>query len=733
MGFRGVASFAVLVASSVAAPIAAAPDALLAETRAARDAGRFADAEALARKGMAESPDPVWPLTLALVLADQKRAPEALAVLQAPHAPPLPLRERLLAEAYAESRGGDPWRALRLYGEIRRAEPDNQEARRAMAGLLDTLRAPFAAAALDGAPPARQASKAASLTRWGAEVRPEAVERRFEGTDRAIAAQDSLLASLAADPAADPGLVRRVRLDRMVALRDRVRMAEVVAEAEALGAATSPLPPYADQAYADALLYLRRPREALAGYERVLKADPGNVQAAYGRVFALVETEQLEGAMAAADAIAAARRPFVSYRGGPATSPDPEYAYAAQLAAETRLWSNAVDQGYRRLDALADAAPASASLRRARAGAMTARGWSRAAEAETQVAASLDPDGLWTRIALADTALARNRLPEAEAQSAALIALAPENLAVQRLARDVRARKGWLIDIGFAPAFNQGGGSFAEGEGYSFGARVLTPFFSDRLRFVAVIDSAAADPPEGRVTRHRVGGGVRLESADVEATAYASHSWGSLPQPSAGVELAWNVDDQWSLTAAAQANSIETPIRALLADISGDSVNFGVRFRRDERLEMSASVRLLDLSDGNDRLAAGASLVQLLHASPHFTLRGRVDLYGSRNSQPGGPYFAPESDLSLAGGLSAEHVAWRRYEKLFTQAASFDFGVYDQKGYDASWIGVVRYEHRWRHDPWTEVVYGFAFDRRVYDGVAERGFSITFGLRQRFG
>jgi biofilm PGA synthesis protein PgaA len=733
MGLGGVFSVAALGAALLAAPVASAPADQLAAARAARDAGRFSEAEALARQGMAGSDDPVWPLTLGLVLADQKRPREALAVLQAPRQPPLPARDRALAEAYAESRGGDPWRALRLYGEIRRAEPDNAEARRAMAGLLDSLRAPFGAAALDGAPPARQAGKAAALTRWGAEVRPEAVERRFEGTDRALAAQESLLAQLAADPAADPALVRRVRLDRMVALRDRVRMAEVVAEAEALSAGGAGLPAYADHAYADALLYLRRPADALQAYERVLAADPNDIQAAYGRIFALVERERLAEAVAAADSLAASRTPFVSFRGGPATSPDPEYAYASQLAAETRLWSNDVAGGYGRLDSLADAAPASASLRRARAGGMTARGWPRAAEQEARVAASLDPDSLWTRIALADTALQRNRLPEAAERAAALQALAPENLAVQRLAREVRARRGWLFDVGFAPAFNQGGGSFALGEGYTFGARALTPFITDRLRLVALVDSAEAAPPEGRVTRHRVGGGVRLESADVEATAYASYSWGSLPQPSAGVELAWSVDDHWSFSAAAQANSIETPIRALLADISGDSVNLGARFQRDERLEISASVRLLALSDGNDRLAAGASLVQLLHAAPHVTLKGRVDLYGSRNSKPGGPYFAPEGDLSLAGGLALEHVAWRRYEKILTQAASVDVGVYDQKGFDPSWIGVLRYEHRWRHDPWTEIVYGFGFDRRVYDGVAERGFSLTLGLRQRFG
>jgi hypothetical protein len=43
------------------------------------------------------------------------------------------------------------------------------------------------------------------------------------------------------------------------------------------------------------------------------------------------------------------------------------------------------------------------------AGAYAARGWPRRAEAEAEVAASLDPDSLATGIALADAALVRRR------------------------------------------------------------------------------------------------------------------------------------------------------------------------------------------------------------------------------------------------------------------------------------------------------------------------------------
>jgi biofilm PGA synthesis protein PgaA len=720
-----------LVVMAAAAAGASDPAALLATARAARDSGRYAEAERLAREGLAMSDDPVWPLTLALILADQKRSADALAVLAA--APPgrLPELERLLAKGYAHQRGGDDFAALRAYGEALRLAPDNAEARRAVAGLLDRQRAPFGAAALGGLDAEREADQAAALTRWGAEVRPADIARRFEGTDRALAALDALLAKLAADPAADPALVRRVKLDRLVALRDRERMAEVVLEADALAAA-GPLPPYAEQARADALLHERQPEAALAAYDRVLAAEPDNIQGRYGRVFALVESEQLSEAIRAADSIAASRPAFTAFAGGPATTPDSEYTYAQQLAAEVRLWSNLIAAGAGRVTALAEAAPAHAGLRRSQVGAFGARGWPRAAEAEARIAASLDPESLATRLLLAETDLSRHRLPQAATAADALLALAPENVRVQRFAREVAAARGWGLEAEVMPTFNNGGGLNGLGREWAASARLETPDLGQGLRLFALADFARATPPEGTVTRNRAGGGVALRGADVAASLYATGSWGTLARAGAGATLSWEASDRLTLGVDAELFSRQTPLRALTYGIHADSVSGSVGWRRDERLSLSLSGGWLGFSDGNDRLSGGLSLTAQLLAVPHFDLSARADLYASRNSRPGGPYFSPRSDWSISGGLFGQHVTWRRYERSFVQAFSVEFGRYDQQAFAADWIALARYEHRWRRDPWTEFTYGITLDRRVYDGAPERGIALSAGLRQRF-
>jgi tetratricopeptide (TPR) repeat protein len=92
---------------------AAKPDppdyALLAATRAYRDLRRYGDAARLARQGLQRFPaDSVWPLLLSLVLSDDGKSTEALAVLRTPAAQAAPPVERLMAEAYAWRRAGDP-------------------------------------------------------------------------------------------------------------------------------------------------------------------------------------------------------------------------------------------------------------------------------------------------------------------------------------------------------------------------------------------------------------------------------------------------------------------------------------------------------------------------------------------------------------------------------------------------------------------------------------------------
>ncbi|MCA0304865.1 MAG: poly-beta-1,6 N-acetyl-D-glucosamine export porin PgaA [Proteobacteria bacterium] len=706
------------------------PDyALLAATRAYRDLGKFDDAARLARQGERRFPDDsVWPLVLSLVLSDANKTGEALAVLKTPGARRAPPVERLMAEGYAWRRAGNIASALSAYGEAIRLSGNNPGVRKEAAGVLVDAGAPYGAAMLAGNTPSIDAAQAGAMVRWGEQTRPPEPSRRFEGTDAALARLDALLA---ATPPEETALRRRLRIDRMIALRDRMRMAEALAEGEALRA-DGKLPANAEQAYADALLYNRRPEDARAAYERVLAENPGDVQALYGLFFANVEVEDFRKAYAIVDTLAKDEPVWRYYENSPARHANGERAYAQTIAGQARAWGNQLGEAWDRLEPLVAAAPANGNMRLALYGVANARGWPRRARDEGEIAIGLAPRDIGSRIAAVEIAIAAYRFAEAQRLLAALQAEYPEDLGVQRLARDLDAKRRFLLDVQVQPSNSDGGGANASGVAMVSEARLYSPPIADNWRIFAVGDWNFANPPEGNVQRVRAGGGLEWRIPWVTATIYPTANMGTLQKAGGGATVDWWLTDQIELSASAELFSLASPLRGLYYGISANEFAAKATYRWHESRNVSLRLAYLPFTDGNQRFAGGFAYEERAINVPGFDLTGRLQAYASTNSMGGTqPYYNPSQDLSLTGGFLAEHVLWRRYENSLVHALTVDAGLYAEQNYASNWIGTINYEHRWRFDPLTEFRYGVQLMRRVYDGSVENTLGFLVGLRQR--
>ncbi|HEY2752446.1 poly-beta-1,6 N-acetyl-D-glucosamine export porin PgaA [Phenylobacterium sp.] len=719
------------------AAVAEPPDyALLAATRAYRDLKRYDVAENLARQGVRRFPDQTaWPMLLSLVLTDAGRPREALDALEQPAAQRAPRLEWLLAQGYAWRRAGDPFRALSAYADALRLAPANDEARTAAAALLAAQGGAYGAAALAKTDAPYAADEVAAMVRWGEDLQASAPARRYEGTDAAIARLDRLIADLPPPPT-DDALRRRLRLDRLVALRDRLRMPEVVNEADALKGDAA-LPPHAEAAFADALLYLRRPKEARRAYRAVLAASPDlsgalRTSALYGVFYASVELEDFRTAYATIDALVREAPVWRSFRDTPARSDNPDRAYAEVAAANARYYGNQLAEAWARITKIADAAPANATARMARYDIVRARGWTRRAEVEGEIAASLAPDALASRIARVEIAMADYRYAEAKRMVADLLAAYPEDLRVQGLARDLGGAMGWLLQLEAKPSDSEGGGTNASGQALHLQGRLTTPPIADHWRLFALGDYASAHPPEGFVERPRAGAGAEWRSRDVAASLYANDNWGTLTKPGGGATFDWTPSDQLRIAFAGEFYSWETPLRAVLHGITADQVSMRLTYRWDESRNLSANFGYTPFTDGNQRYQSGVAYTQKLINLPHFDLTATGDAYVSSNDRPQAPYFNPDRDLTVDGGLLAEQTIWRRYDNSLTQALSVNVGLYEQAHFPSEPIATVSYAHRWRFDPWMEVAYGVELSRRVYDGVVENTAALTLRLARRF-
>ena len=703
--------------------------ALLAATRAYRDLGRYDDAARLARKGMERfSGNTVWPLLLSLVLSDSGHSAEALALLQGPAARGAKPVERLLAEAYAWRHGGDPSRAMQAYAAAMRLDPADQGIRNEAAGVLQDLGAPYGAAIVAGrTTPLIAADQAAAMVRWGQQIHSSDPAHRFDGIDAALARLDALLGSL---PPEEKAMRRRLRLDRLVALRDRVRMNDAVEEGKALSA-EGPLPQYAEQAYADALLYMRRPEEARDAYRRVLIRSPKDDAARYGLFYASVELEDWTTAYATIDALVADEPLWRVYRGDPTPQPNHDAANAQVTAAQARFYGNQLGDAWARIVKISDAAPADSNARIALYQIASARGWQKRATEEADIAANLAPQDLGARIGLIEMAIANYRFADAQRLLDALLALYPENRAVQRLARDLDAKKRWVLEMEVKPGNSNGGGANAAGQTMESEGHLYSPPIADNFRLFGLGTYSAAHPPEGFVERERIGAGLEWRTPDFVATANPTWSWGTLPRAGGGATLDWLATDQIKVGLAAALYSTETPLRAEFYGIWANSYSASAAYRWHEATSLHAAAGYSPFSDGNQRLNGGVTFKQLLVNLPGFDLTGRAEAYASSNSLVGAPYYNPARDLSLTGGLLAEHTLWRRYDISLVHALSIDAGLYAEQGFANDWIGTVNYEHRWRFDPLTELHYGVMLTRRVYDGLPEQAITLVIGIRQR--
>jgi biofilm PGA synthesis protein PgaA len=82
--------------------------------------------------------------------------------------------------------------------------------------------------------------------------------------------------------------------------------------------------------------------------------------------------------------------------------------------------------------------------------------------------------------------------------------------------------------------------------------------------------------------------------------------------------------------------------------------------------------------------------------------------------------------------LDAKQDVWRHYERSFGHQLALTAGGYWQENFGSDWIGSVRYEHIYQHNPRVELRYGAQYNRSVYDGDLTPSIEAFVRLNLRF-
>ncbi|MDX9709991.1 MAG: poly-beta-1,6 N-acetyl-D-glucosamine export porin PgaA, partial [Trichloromonas sp.] len=704
-----------------------------------RNLGRFDAAIDLYTQARARFPErTALAVAQTYALADGGRVAEAEALIENLRASHPQEAEVLEAGLYVARRQGDLPAQLDWSQRLLALTPDHIAARQVRLQALDGLGAAHLAVDLAetaASQPDRailstlRANRAAQQVRWGI-VEPPSEAERFAATDRALALLDENLAAL--DPAAetDAPLIRQGRLDRLTALRDRVRMEEAVAEYESLVADGVEIPPFARQAAADAYLYLRRPEEARDLYLKVIEAQPGNFSAQHALFYAYIELEDFGAALPLIDRLAE-REPLWIHAGGSRVPiPSRQHLEAEVAAAQARLFGDDLKEAQQRLEKLRDMAPRNPDLVRQAGDVESARGRPRRARESYLRAQRIEPENVGTQMSLADNHMALREFDRAEPIIADIYRRFPENRQAQRLMRSWEIHRMRELRAGAAYADNSG--AEPASEELRLDTTVFSAPFLTHYRAFASWSWSRADFPEGEGVYRRYGAGLEYRGRDLEGILEISAN--QADGDDLGLALAGrrHLGDHWSIPFAAELFSRETPLRALRNGIDADALRLGADYLRDESGQWGFSGQWMEFSDDNRRLQFSGYRRERLLSRPHYKLDARLDLGISGNSESGGPYFSPERDFSAELTLDNRRLLYRRYDFSFGHRVAVSGGGYWQGNYGGHPVASLLYEHNWQAHDRLGLDYGAVWRRRVYDGVGETGLEYYLRLGWRF-
>ena len=532
---------------------------------------------------------------------------------------------------------------------------------------------------------------------------------------------------------ADSPQRRRVRLDRIVVLRQLERMPEAVAAYEALSDEGA-VPPFARRAAADAYLAERQPARAIPLYQSLVPEDaPADLELLLALYYAYLADEDYAAAADLLDHIERVTPTWLPTVAGREATPNWERVDIDQLSALDSAYRQREGEAWRRADTLVARAPAHSGLRNAQARIARWCGWPERSRQLTRGAASWSPEAIETRLNQAANARDLGEYDRWSAEVSALQSDYPRDSRVQRHVKELADRDRPSIEGELTVGRTRGGTGLVTGNrDLNWRARLNSAWTDDDWR--AFVEhrrtTATFDQTKGRYDRL----GVGVEWAALRRQLWLRVDRERLGDSDPGVAAGGSIwlDDHWQLSAEADSHSIETPLRANEAGLTGWSASTTINWRAHESLNAYATTGLLAIDDGNRRWSLASGATRRVQASAHHLTNVGADVFYQRNSAPGGPYFNPR--YSASGILRAEHewITWRDYERSFTQTFFAAAGMGLQADYGGHPMVEARYGHRWEINRRWSVEYLLGWQSTVYDGERERRLYGTVGFRGIF-
>jgi biofilm PGA synthesis protein PgaA len=559
--------------------------------------------------------------------------------------------------------------------------------------------------------------RAAQHIAWG-HYPPTNPAERFNDTDQALAQLDMACRCdwNRLDLTSDKN--KNLIFDRIVALRDRYRMQEVITHYQQLVNAKIDPPSYVLNAVGDAYLYQRNPEKALVVYDASLVKTPANaVEVKMSKFNTLIELERFDEATKLIDSVSADLVPYRNRPNNSVVRTDDFKLEADSKALYARVYGEDFAMADKNFQLLNNVGPMNNDVRLALAEIWRFRGWPERAEKLFYEISNDYPDQVSPKVNLANSHLDLRDWRLAESEIKPLVNEYPENVSVQDLNRRWKLHNMRQLTVdGFTS--NSSGSTFGSSD-HGLNAVLYSNPINYNYRAFVSTQYEHATFPEGSGNVVFPGVGLEYTNRDWRVTGAVSKASISENGVTGTFTADYRLDDYWEFSSLLDINSSQMPLRGLRTGTSGSLIHANGVYRWSDLMQASAGVGYMKMNDGNHRESMDATLDRRLITKPHYKLTAHLRAEASHNTEQNVVYFNPARDLELGAVLDNEWMLWRRYERSFGHRLQVGAGDYWQKNFGSDMTWMVSYEQQLRLDDRFEVDYGVTRSRHPYDGINE--------------
>lgn len=561
--------------------------------------------------------------------------------------------------------------------------------------------------------------------RWGELVLPEKKDR-FKEIDEALKELEKLISSSKSKSLKEenPNILQ-ARFDKIVALRDRFYMDEVIKEYKKFEKEDIELPYYSLNAVADAYLYKKKPESAIKFYKKALKKNPKHFESKLGVFYCYVEMFKLNDAIKWIDKIDKDEPAWI--RGKFENEYKIESATAAALA---RYYADYLNESQKRLENMSGIAPANVDIKSELANVYKDRGWPRKAAKEADFALAYEKNHKNANLVKALALLDAQRFRKSEKYVEKIYKKYPEDLQAQRAKKlfDIYKNKNELfID---AVIGSSSGGDFGSDYFYIETKLYSKPIYYN-YRIYLLGYYSKGDVEEGVEKYKRYGAAIEYRKKDLTSNlGFVGNK--NIDKNGWFIDAKYYFTDKWIGFVSYESYSKNTPLRALKNEIYADRKDFILTYRANESRETNIEFERMDFNDTNRRVSFNFSHYERLVTGPYYKLNMTLSYNISYNTKDDAIYFNPKRDRYI--GLDLENIwhLYRKYSNAFSHVLGISLGNYWQKDFGDHPVWSVRYEHRWEADDRFDLIYGVSRSKSYYDDDKEFDTSFYLTLDWRF-